>query len=444
MQNYATPQATLGNRMQARSQQGLFGEGRPGTAYLALVSISLAILVYGKVTDLLGASGEDLRTAAIVLAVAINMMGAAICFYRGMVFEGFTTIAGLVWIFYFVFIFSRNSGIPFTFSAGGEYLGYTFFGIISLVIRDKMLVRFLNWLFLVCVFYAFYYVVATNAVQTGSIDAGSATRVFVSADDAGRGDRLYATGMPIVFGLMFSLSRLRQRFSLKQLLCISLFIMCSVIASSRLISLVMILVVVSYFFIEDLNKLGRYTLVFMAATIAFSMSLIAYPDLNPFILATDTSGLVRVFSLYVASDLMHDYWITGAGISFGIEGYMPITNKTYFFPGDIGFVGILFEYGVFGLAFYSFLVFLACTTYRRAIARGCPRDLASALALTGITFSIYSLQSPQFDCGASPSILAMVFLALAVNKLGARQDVRVTRNYASSRLDYGARLIDRR
>lgn len=424
MQNHATPQAARHNRVPSPRHRGLFGEGRPGTAILALASISLAILVYGKMTDLLGASGEDFRTIIIVLAVVINMIGASICLFRGMVIEAIITFAGLLWIFHFVFIFSLYSGIPFTFSAGGEYLGYTYFGLMSLVIKDKMLPKFLNWLFTICVIYAVYYIIANIAVQLGILDTGSATRVFVSADDAGRSDRLYATGLPVVFGLMIALSKIRQNFSIKHIISILLFIACSLVASSRLISALMVLVIIAYFTVGDLRKLGRYTLIFMAISISLSLSLIYFPDLNPFIFATDNSGLVRVLSLYIASDLMSDYWITGAGISFGIEGYMPITNKTYFFPGDIGFVGLLFEYGVFGFAFYCLLVYVACTAYGRAIARGCPRDLATGLALTGITFSIYSLQSPQFDCGASPSILAMVFLALAVDRRGVQHKAR--------------------
>ncbi len=397
----------------------LFAAGGMGPAYLTIFSIFLAIIVQGRLTDLLGGAADPLRIGAIVLVVSLNMIGSAICLVRGMVLQSILGFIGLGWIFFYTTVFSINSGIPFTFSAGGEYFGYSFLALFALTLRDRSFEKLIQWLYVLSVGYAVVYILASFAVQLGFIDVGAATRAVVTADDAGRGNRLVVATMPFVFGTMMTIVRLTRSFSLIHALILVLFIGGWFLTSSRTIMVALLAVILAYVVIRRSHLVATGTLVAFLLGLLGSMLLVFYPDYNPYYLATDISGLIRVMSVNIVSDQISEFWLAGGGIAFGVEGYYPITGSRYFYPGDIGLVGMLFAYGVIGLVAYCSLVIIGCRAERYADARGYPPLLGKSLALTMCVFALYSLQSPQIDSGSSASILAVACAALLLDRRAA-------------------------
>ena len=159
-------------------------------------------------------------------------------------------------------------------------------------------------------------------------------------------------------------------------------------------------------------KLG-VKVVFYAGTIG-SFFIILNPNLNPFLYFGDQSASVRANAIMIVADSIQYYWLRGAGISFGIENYRPLTGITYFFPSDIGLIGIFYTYGIFGFLLYVGLCKLGMDADTIIERLGYSSNVAVACAISGMIFAIYSLQSPQYNGGSSGSIFAMMLLALFI------------------------------
>jgi hypothetical protein len=399
---------------------GLFVKGGDGTAYLTLAAICLAALVYAFVADLLGEFGETARILAIVLTGVLTMTGAAICLLRGYLAAFFVSIAGLFSIFLFLFIFSVNSGVPFTLTSGGEYIGLTFTGLFFLTLKDRSYGRLMTWFYYVCVGYAFYYIAASIALRLGLIDVGGVVRAVASADDAGRSDRLHSAALLMIYGTCYSVVMMRKGFTIWYLLASLLFSFAWYITQSRTITLVVVLAVLPYVVIGRADLLKKVAMVVFYLGVVGSLLIISDPSLNPFLYFGDQSASVRTNSIQIVSDSIQYYWSQGAGISFGVENYKPLTGITYFFPGDIGLIGILYTYGIAGFGLYILLCHLGINANRTLIRAGYNEKLGDICLLSGVIIAIYSLQSPQYNGGSSGSIFASMLVALFIYSRSAK------------------------
>lgn len=408
------PHDTAPSQVLASHPKPLFAVGGIGSAYLTFGALSTSLVFYGFFADLLGAAGETVRLSAIITTAILTLSGGAICLLRGKIAALCLTLAGLFSIFLFLYVFSMNSGVPFTLNSGGEYIGLTFTGLFALTLQDRTFGQVMRWFFTLCCGYALVYLIATLALRTGYIDGGAITRAIASADDVGRGDRIHAASLFLVFGTAYSVAQIRLRFAAPYLLTAVLFAITWWVTDSRTITAVTFLVVVGYFLIRQVPLLGRAAFLTYLAGTLFSIVLLIDPSFNPFLYFGDQSASIRVNSVEMASQSMQYYWLTGAGISFGVENYRPLTGITYFFPGDIGMMGVFYMYGVAGLIIYMFICYLGCHAYWPVVKRGYSPILGEAVALTGIVLAIYSLQAPQYNGGSSASIFAMLLLALTL------------------------------
>ncbi|MGQ2944297.1 MAG: hypothetical protein ACT6Q7_19810 [Blastomonas fulva] len=393
------------------------------THHLAVTALILSVIIHGKLTDFLGSAAEDVRFFLIFFAVSINLIGIAVCTFRKMLVTAIISFFGLMGVFIYTAIFSINSGVPFTFSAGGEYFGYSSLAIFMLCIKDNVLGQVLRSFYFVCCVYAALYFVAYFLFQAGYLDLGGATRVFTSADQSGRNDRLQFSSMALVFGTTSALVRIFRSFNVFHTFALGIFLIDIYLTGSRVIAVILAAILLAYVFARNADFISRSAYGVYVVGTAFSLFLIFYPDYNPYYLTTDTSGNIRVFSVYLASDLINEFWLFGAGIAYGIEAYVPISGSKYFYPSDIGMIGILFAYGVLGFSAYFVLTYLSCTIYRPMVQLGLSRTHAEASALTGAIFALYSLQAAHFNSNESAYVLAMIALALKVsNRLGPGSD----------------------
>ncbi|MDM7966163.1 hypothetical protein [Blastomonas fulva] len=414
MANASAPYYAMRPQAVATRPNSLFAVGGLGAAYLTFAALCTSLIFYGFVADLLGAAGETIRLSAIVATAILTLTGGAICLWRGKIFAAGLTLAGLFSIFLFLFVFSMNSGVPFTVNSGGEYIGLTFVGLFALTFQDRSFGRLMRWFYILCCGYAVFYLMASGAIRLGIIDTGGITRAIASADDAGRGDRLHAAALLLVFGTAYSVAQMRLRFAVPYLLAAGLFAIAWWVTESRAITTVTFLVMVGYVALRNVPLMGRAAFLAYLAGTLFSILLLIDPSLNPFLYFGDQSASIRVNSVDIASQSMQYYWLTGAGISFGVENYRPLTGITYFFPGDIGMMGIFYMYGVAGLMIYMFISYLGCHSYWPVLKLGYSAVLAEAVTLTAIVLALYSLQAPQYNGGSSGSIFAMMLIALAL------------------------------
>lgn len=394
----------------------LFAVGGMGSAYLTFAALCTSLFVYGFVGDLMGEAGEVLRLTSIILTVTLAMAGAMICAWRGFVLVAILTIAGFSSVFIALFIFSLNANMPFTFGAGGQYIGLSFIGLFALTLQDRSTGKLLRWFFVLCCGYAVFFILALASIRFGLIDVGGAIRGVASADDVGRGTRLHASAFPLIFGIAYAAAMFRMKPRLSYILLVFLFVYTFWITESRTITAVTILVIIGYGLLRNAKLIGKASFILFSIGAALSIFILIYPDYNPFLYLADSSAAIRANSINIASDFFNYYWLWGAGLSFGIDGYAPLTGIFYFFPGDIGLMGILFSYGILGFFGYLLITYLGCLSYDRVGIATDSKVIAEAVTLTASVIAIYSLLSPQYDGGSSGSILAMFLIALRLHR----------------------------
>jgi len=391
----------------------LFAAGGLGTEYLAIAALTCALFIYGFVGDVLGPVGEVMRQVAIFLTVALAMAGAALCIVRGMLLAAILSIAGLLSVFVYLAVFSENSLVPFSWMSGGSYVGVTLIGLFSLTLQDRTFGRLMKHFYFVCCAYTVFYVLASVAIKLGAVDIAG-THAIAGADDFGRGPRLHPAIAALIFGTTYAVIRWARRPNVWDLLLIALFLAAWIATQSRLITALAALVIAGYMLAPHIRMISRAALYVFLAIFAYSLALAFYPEINPFTYFSDTSAVVRINSIHIVANSMRYYWLHGAGIAFGVDGYLPLSGITYFFPGDIGILGILYIYGIPGAFAYLAICYLACTADPRMASRGYSPILTHAVTVTGVILTFYSFQSAQFNGGASGAIFASLFVALAV------------------------------
>lgn len=383
---------------------------------MTFAALCTSLFVYGFVGDLMGEVGEVLRSTAIFMTVGLAMVGATICLWRGMAVAAFLTVAGFSSVFISLYIFSMNSGVPFTFGAGGQYIGLSFIGLFALTLKDGHAGTLFRWFFGLTCLYAVFFIAALAAIRLGVVDVGSAIRGVVSADDVGRGTRLHASAFPLIYGTTYSVVSFQKRPTISKALLILLFALTFWVTESRTITALVFIAVSVHFVLRRPILFSRGSFAIYLVGAIGSVLILLQPDLNPFSYTTDYSAQVRENTVNIASNLIRYYWVFGSGLSFGIEGYAPLAGVYYFFPGDIGLMGILFSYGIFGLLGYSFIVYLGCFSYKKLLVSFNSAVIAESVTVTASIIAVYSLLSPQYDGGSSGSILAMLLIALKIHR----------------------------
>jgi hypothetical protein len=430
------PARGLGYQRPAQTNT-LFAVGGIGNAYLAIIAIATTLFFYAFIADLLGPVGEGVRLSAIIISAFLAMLGAVICVLRGLFVPALVSFCSMASIFVSLYIFSINSGVPFTFNSGGEYVGIAFTGLFYLTIQDRTFGRLMNWFFNLCVGYALFYILASLALRFGYLDTGGVTRGIASADDAGRSDRLHSAALLLVYGTAYTIVKIRTNFRLLHTVWAAIFALAWWLTESRAIIVVSIPVIMAYLFLPKASLIGRMAFsVFLIGAIA-SLIVMIEPNWNPYLYFGDQSASVRTNSIDIASHRVWEYLGTGAGISFGIEGYKPISGITYFFPVDIGLIGILFMYGVLGFIVYILICFLGCTSYKRIVFLGYQKDIGSAVTLTATILSAYSLQTPIFNGGSSGVLFATMFFAIALAYTTLNRAMKRSHLASRSRPDLG-------
>ncbi|MEI9928754.1 MAG: hypothetical protein WDN44_15080 [Sphingomonas sp.] len=109
-----------------------------------------------------------------------------------------------------------------------------------------------------------------------------------------------------------------------------------ILTGSRAISWVLFVVMAGYLAIRNVRLLGRLGFGGFVVGTVVSFALLRWPDLNPFYYFSDQSASARVASIDIARWSMSDYWLTGAGISFGEDGYKPLTGTKFSTPATSG------------------------------------------------------------------------------------------------------------
>ncbi|MEI9851645.1 MAG: hypothetical protein WDN24_13265 [Sphingomonas sp.] len=366
-------------------------------------------------------------------------MGIGLCVLRGRYVVALLSVALLASIWAYIFNFAVQTSQPFVWAAGGEYVGIGLLGLFFLAGENGGFDKLIRWYFWISFGYACIYLLSSYALSWGMLQIDVEARILVSADDVGRGDRLFLASAPIIFGLAYCLTHFSKKNMALYAVPLMVFVATLIVSNSRTVTALTLLFAVAYFLVRNIRLIAWGGFAGYAIGVLLSIMIMFRPELNPFRQFDESSAYVRVMALEYVRSVIDHYWITGAGISFGEAAYSPLTGNRYFYPSDIGMVGILYIYGIAGLLFYILLSLTGCFSYHPLRKLGYRPLVGEVMSLTGVILATYSLQAPLYN-GQSGDLLAALYGAIALRAYrvdfgiagGARMNPSLPRGPASA------------
>ncbi len=250
-----------------------------------------------------------------------------------------------------------------------------------------------------CCFYALASMMQMVGVLPGKILAG-----LVSDLDF-RGARIFLYSGLAALTYFYWLVQIRTRVTWVSL---SFFLICtlaSLLSLSRVYLLVLFCLSVVFIFSPRPALLRFSAASVLAVGTAFVLSGMVIPSFNPFdLFAGDVSGAYRALEYEVMRDRIFADPLWGFGMSPTAEASKPFLGSYLIFPGDVGSVGVWFEFGFIGLILYLVILW-RCSTPQRSLSMkyGWP------LFLTGTMLTAYGWMAPLAIAPGGATMTGLIF-----------------------------------
>lgn len=220
-----------------------------------------------------------------------------------------------------------------------------------------------------------------------------------------RGARIFLYSGLAALTYFYWLVQIRTRITWVSLYFFLICALASLLSLSR-VYLLVIFCVSLVFMISPKPALLRLS----AATVlgvgtAFGLSGMAIPSFNPFdLFASDVSGAYRALEYEVMRDRIFADPLWGFGMAPTADASKPFLGAYLIFPGDVGSVGVWFEFGLIGLILYLVILWL-CSTPRRSL----PMKYGWPLFLTGTMLTAYGWMAPLAIAPGGATMTGLIF-----------------------------------
>jgi hypothetical protein len=389
------------------------GRGGGVAVFLSIIGMICHLISISGLTQL-GEGLDLLRQICLVLTIAISAFGIILCILSREFIAAIVSTLFLSSVPYSAWIFSATSHRAFVPLSGGDFYAGALFSIFFIAWRSGNHQTLLRSIYIVTIVYGFIYLLIYFGMSYGLVKPPEGTTAIILEDVAtNRTNRLVLAHSFATFGIFVSVASLMRRYDFIDLLGFAILSSCLFFSQSRFISAIVLAVFVAYVFVRMSRVIQRIAFgTFLIGFIA-SVYVAVTPGLNPF--KEDRYNLstwARSREISIAQRLIPDHYFTGYGTPNGVDAYKPITDVNFFYPSDIGLVGVLFAYGIFGLFIYILQVCGACFAPQKLRFSVEPKFIVG-LSLAGAVLSIYSLLAPVFTASGWGSL----FLALLFAKI---------------------------
>jgi len=272
--------------------------------------------------------------------------------------------------------------------------------------------------------YFLLYVYFSLTVSEGSARAISGSGFIVASGD--RGPRIALDAAAVATGCFLSLTGLRAgRFTISNMVLLLLSAFSIYLSSSRLFSLVMVLISVWYLIFGIRNYLEKYLLrVFLLICAVMIVSAIFDGNMYSY-LSFDSSGYARMREMETIKDVFWQNAAFGKGL-FSPRAADPLGIADFssgVFWNDMGIYGVLYATGIVGLIVFLALSILAIRSRRIFAEAGLDPTFVDGLSLASITIGAFGVFAPNLWTSGF-ELLAFIVAAMVVRRRGPARGVR--------------------
>jgi hypothetical protein len=251
--------------------------------------------------------------------------------------------------------------------------------------------------------YCCFYALASIMQMAGVLPAKILGALVSDLDFRGARIFLYSGLAGLIY--FYWLVQIRTRMTRTSLFFFTICSLASLLSLSR-VYLLLIVCLSLAFIISPRPALMRT----MAATVlcfgtAFVLSGMFIPSFNPFdLFASDASGAYRALEYEVMRDRIFSDPLWGFGMSPTSDASKPFLGSYMIFPGDVGSVGVWFEYGFIGLILYIVILW-RCSIPQQSLAV----KFGWPLFLTGTMLTAYGWMAPLAISPGGATITGLIF-----------------------------------
>lgn len=382
---------------------------------LSTLAIFLFLLTHSHFLDLFSA-GDVVRSAILIIEIILILFGIALSLISGEIVVSAAAITMFASVPFYAYIFSTASGGDFVFSSGGDYLFLGAFSLVFLAIKGGRAEALLQSIYKMSVIYGAIYILVVLGLSAHVLSVNADSHMVLdSGGGVDRGLRVTLANSFIIFGTCVATIAASRTLKLISFVNLLIFCGCLYLSGSRYISLLLVVATIIYFIIRNSNITRNIFFTIFFVGLCFVIFVIASHNYNPFdgfvseaASHGDVSAWARWKDIDIANKLIPEHWAFGIGIPNGLDAYKPVSGVAYFYPQDIGLVGVFVMFGVPGFLFYTFICFCACTSHKKLSLNNL--SLKLGLGLAGAIMALFSHLAPIFAGNAVP--FGVLYLAI--------------------------------
>jgi hypothetical protein len=252
-----------------------------------------------------------------------------------------------------------------------------------------------------CAFFA-----AASVLQMAGALPGQVLAAIVSSD-VERGARIFLYTGLACFTYFYWLVRICKTMNYRNLLFFGVAASASVLSLSRVYLLSIFCLTLAFLLKPKPSTISVISRSILLLGTLFVMSGMIVPTFNPYeLFSGDTSGAYRAMEYGIVRERIMDDLLWGFGISPDIDLTKPFLGKFQIFAGDLGPLGVWFDFGLTGFCLF-FVILWWCSKPQRSLSPG----FGWPLFLTGCMMTVNGWLSPL---AISPGGATMTALILAI------------------------------
>ena len=338
---------------------------------------------------------------AVLLVILFGYAFVAFLRLQLSVVAAFVGVCGLTVLQ--MFVFEHLTAAQFNLNSAFQYSLLTSFVVFAMLKRSALIEYALRWFLIFSVLYSVLYVFLSINSYFNLVPALSSQELLLFDD--GRGVRLYNYSAATAFAWFYALHAWRR--SPTALLPLLLVAACG-LALAMTLSRIYIACVLA---VTALYLVGwsRRTIAATILAVLFSVSFVHLyglvdPSFNPFTsLSGDASGSARASEYETARHFIWANPLTGVGIAPAPEDVGFLTGNYHFAGGDLGIIGIWWDYGLVGV-----VLFFLCSCLAVRTTPQLRPDLDTPLFLTGGLIVLYGIIAPVIFNPGGVTVFGMI------------------------------------
>ncbi|MBQ0820533.1 hypothetical protein KBI52_09995 [Microvirga sp. HBU67558] len=311
--------------------------------------------------------------------------------------------AAAVLIVFQVMLFSNVTGMPSPITTALQFFPVLSFTVFFSLANSELRQYTCRTYYYISQLYVFIYLLASICYIFNILPTNILRSLVLT--DVERGERLFFYPAAMALCWFFSLSSVRRNISATSITLLAINGIANVLTLSRVYLLCLLAISLVYIATSERRIIRFLSLSALFLTSAVLVYGIIDTRWNPFeLFSGDSSGGARALEYRTAQHFLRLYPIAGIGIEPSSYEVGFLTGNYYFAAGDLGAVGVWWNFGLCGLLLFLVASIISCQPIRNLDTK-----FQWPFFLTGCLIAAYGSIAPVIFAAGGSTFFALIF-----------------------------------